>query len=489
MKLPLLVKQTLMRAGALVAVKTIGLAGKVFITRSLGMEGLGLYQLSYFFYALILMIISGGVPTALAIYTSGHPNAGWGQFKGFSMVLLLLGGGASLITFLESSWIASLLGYPQLDVVIRCLAPSLFAVPLLGLLRGYLQGLERYGIIAWSEIIEQSVRIGSLMLLIPLFIPSGLELAVGAAVLGTALGAIAAFAFLTAAILFKFPDKSPSPSMDYRTGFMTIAKVSCIISLTRLLVPASDFVDSLLIPQRLRVAGYSSLEAVQMLGVFTGIALVVAYMPTLFTGAITHISTMKISSDWTNRKYRQFNKRRNYTIDLAWVWGWASSCFIFCFSPEISTLLFGVPSAEPSIKMLAVIPLLAGLREVTTSILWAKNQKKAPFLGLAVGIAANFTILYAAVAVPGMGYAGIALGTITLELVSTLWNFKVLQLFSYIKTRLALYARDIVFFAALALLCIGSYKWLVPPYGIMIELASYLLCSALYFKIRFKRLL
>lgn len=59
MKLPLILKQTMVRANAMIVVKAIGLVGKVFMTRLVGAEGMGLYQLAYSFYSLILMIISG----------------------------------------------------------------------------------------------------------------------------------------------------------------------------------------------------------------------------------------------------------------------------------------------------------------------------------------------------------------------------------------------------------------------------------------------
>lgn len=491
MKLPHLVKQTLMRANTMIVVKSVGLAGKVFITRTMGVEGMGLYQLTYFFYALVLMIISGGLPTALAMYISSHPYKGWALFKKFSVIMLLIGAVCSLLTYLLSSRIASLLHYPQLDFAIRCLSPAIFAVPLLSLLRGYLQGLEKYGIIALSELVEQMVRIGSLVILIPIFISSGLQWAVGAAILGTSLGAMLAFAFIIVVMKYKQPGGSLSAALpDRNSGFLTVAKVSLIITLTRLLVPASDFVDAMIIPQRLQASGISSGEAVQMLGIFSGIALVVAYMPTLFTGALTHTLTMRISSDWINERFQHFYEKRNKAINLTWVWGWASSWFIFNFSSEIAQFLFRVPSAEPSIKLLALLPLIVGLREITTSLLWAQNQKRVPLMGLALGIVVNFTILYVVAAQPGLGYLSMSLGVIALELIATIWNFKVLQLFQYFKSRIVLFLIDLLFFELLIIVCTWSSNIINDqPYSVIIELLLYLIGSAVYIKFRFKGLL
>ncbi|MDQ0492832.1 oligosaccharide flippase family protein [Paenibacillus brasilensis] len=492
LKLPLILKQTMVRANAMIVVKAIGLVGKVFMTRLVGAEGIGLYQLAYSFYGLILMIISGGLPTALGMFTAKHTARGWRLFKVFAIFLIITGLACSVLTFWLSKPIAYLLGYPKLDVVIRCFSPAILAVPLLSLLRGYLQGLERYTAIALSEIIEQTARIGTLMWLVPIFIQSGIELAVGGAVLGTFTGALLAFALLTAIFMYNRPSVAISPPST-RTDLPLVVHASFAIALTRLLNPVSDFMDAIIIPQRLQVAGVSSKEAAEMFGIVTGIALVVAYMPTLITGSLTHTLTMKITADWQNKDYSLFYKKNQAALQIAWVWGLASGFFIFEYASEISLFVFGIQNAEIPIKSLAMLPLLVGLREITTSILWAQNRKKTPFIGLGTGVLVNFMILYSLVAIPGLGYAGMSLGIIMLELIATAWNFKALELFQRTNSRTAVMLLvDILVFEVILImvtLCsklLSSLGW--PQTGlIIIEILHYCFWCALYLKVRLKR--
>ncbi|WP_318626952.1 oligosaccharide flippase family protein [Paenibacillus polymyxa] len=491
LKLPLLLKQTMVRANAMIVVKAIGLIGKVFMIRLVGAEGMGLYQLVYSFYSLVLMIISGGLPTALAMFTAKHTAKGWRLFKIFSIPIILTGLACSLLTYWFSTPLAKLLGYPQINFVIRCLAPAILTVPLLSLLRGYLQGLEKYTAIAISEIIEQTARIGTLMLLVPLFIQSGIEFAVGGAVLGTFTGALLSFAVLIAFFMYNRPSVALSPP-SIRTDLPLVVQASFAIALTRLLIPASDFMDAIIIPQRLQVAGVSSKEAAEMFGIVTGIALVVAYMPTLITGALTHTLTMKITADWQNKKYNSFYKKGYAAIEVAWVWGLASGFFIFKYAPDISLLVFDIQNAEIPIKSLAMLPLLVGWREITTSVLWAQNRKKTPFIGLCTGVLANFIILYSLVAIPDFGYTGMSLGIITLELIATGWNFKVLQLFQRAKSCLAIMLLvDILVFEAIlivGMLCsktLSSLEWPETAH-IIVEVIHYCFWCALYLKVRLK---
>lgn len=491
LKVPLILKQTMVRANAMIVVKAIGLMGKVFMIRLVGAEGMGLYQLVYSFYSLVLMIISGGLPTALGMFTAKHTEKGWRLFKIFLVSMILTGMACSVLTYWFSTPLAKLLGYPQLNFVIQCLAPAILTVPLLSLLRGYLQGLEKYTAIAISEIIEQTARIGTLMLLVPLFIQSGIEFAVGGAVLGTFTGALLSFAVLITFFMYNRPFVALSPS-SIRTDLPLVVQASFAIALTRLLIPASDFMDAIIIPQRLQVAGISSKEAAEMFGIVTGIALVVAYIPTLITGALTHTLTMKITADWQNKEYNGFYKKSHTALQVAWVWGLASGFFIFEYASEISLFVFGIQHAEIPIKSLAMLPLLVGLREITTSILWAQNRKKTPFIGLATGVFVNFIILYSLIAVPGLGYAGMSLGIIMLELIAMAWNFKALELFQQIKSHIIIILLvDILVFEAILImvtLCSKSLSSLDWPQTVQIiaEILHYCFWCALYLKVRLK---
>ncbi|WP_198023012.1 oligosaccharide flippase family protein, partial [Paenibacillus zanthoxyli] len=286
-------------------VKAIGLIGRVSLTRLIGAEGIGLYQIAYSYYGLALMVITGGLPTALALYTARHPRHSWIWFKTISIYLILMGGSISMLSFCFSGGISQLLGNPELYFFIRCLAPALFAVPLLSLLRGYLQGMERYNVIAVSELIEQAVRVLFMLTLVFLLLPNGSAFAAGNSMLGTLFGALSAFFVLILYYFYYSNQQSSILSTQKYTLFRTDLKwffhSSFIISLTRLLTPLSDVLDAIIIPGRLQVAGYSTAQATSMFGVLTGMAVLIVYMPSIATAALSHTLTMKLVTDWRGR--------------------------------------------------------------------------------------------------------------------------------------------------------------------------------------------
>lgn len=428
MKLPVS-NPAALRAGAILVSKVIGLAGRATLTRILGAEGVGLYQIAYSCYGIFLMIITGGLPTALALFTAKQPGRGWSAFRTLSALLALAGAAASLLMYMQSERIALLLGNPEVEAGIRCLAPALLAVPLLQLLRGYMQGAERYGAISCSELAEQAVRVGTMILLVCLFASEGTSVALGAGLTGTTIGALSAFLMLTVFLVTRrsLAEGSLEFHQPVRSEVRSIVQASMAIGFTRLLMPASDFIDSLLIPRRLQAAGYTLSEATSIYGVITGMAVIVAYMPTIVTAAISYTMTMKLASHYQQGKLKSYQVIIQRMLRLCWTWGLLSGMFLFLFADPLAYLLFHTPEAGAPIRYFAVLPLIVGIRELTTSILWTQERKNVPFVGLLNGIAFSTALLFFLLAIPGFGYEAASIGILALEGVAVWCNLYALH--------------------------------------------------------------
>lgn len=91
MKLPVFLKQTALRSGALFLVKAIGFAVRIPLFRLLGSEGTGIYQIVYSIFGFALTLLTGGFPTTLALMTAKDPKRGLQLFKGLVIPFLLMG--------------------------------------------------------------------------------------------------------------------------------------------------------------------------------------------------------------------------------------------------------------------------------------------------------------------------------------------------------------------------------------------------------------
>lgn len=422
-----LLRQSAIRAFALFIVKLTGMIGRVILTRMVGAEGIGLYQIAYSFYGFVLMF-TGGLPTTLAMASAKRPAQSWNLLKTISLGCVFFGGMVSLLVFHHSIAISRFLGNPGLEYSIRSLAPSLFAVPLLGLLRGYLQGHKQIGVIALSEIIEQASRIFFMLLIVWYSLPLGINHAMGSGLYSTFIGAVIAFSLLTVYIAV---NKNNNPYNASHSGqslpIFWFIQSSIMISATRLILPSSEFIDAILIPNRLLAAGYSSSEATSMYGVIYGMAVIVAYAPTLLTGALCHTVTVQFAAEWQQGNIRRFNSLSTTALKVSWLWGLSTALFLKGYAHELSLFIFNTETAGPVIKYLAAIPLLVGFREISTSILWSQDIRKVPFNGLLTGIICSTVVQYFLVGIPGFGFQGAAISILLLEVVASVWNLQALR--------------------------------------------------------------
>ncbi|MCI1694889.1 polysaccharide biosynthesis protein [Aneurinibacillus aneurinilyticus] len=499
MRVSVFFKQLAFRTSAILIVKVIGAFIRIPLFRLLGAEGVGLYQMTYSYYGFLLTFISGGFPTALSFVTAKNQKQGKAFLKMTSVLLMIAGAITGAVSYLFSQDIAIFMGDSQLALPIQYVAPALCIVPLLSLIRGFLQGIEYYGSIAVSEVAEQIVRVSTMLVLTMLWMGYGHGLAVGGAVFGAFTGAASALFFLLCVLRFhvfrqyQAEGNLQAPVLSMLPDALSYMKMSIAILATRLIVPLSEFLDAVIIPHRLQDAGFSASQAISIFGEISGMATTVVYLPTLITAALSHTLAAKIAEDWKRGKQESVFRRIRLAVQLTWMWGIGSGLFLFFYGKTLGMLLFDDPSVGEAIRYFALIPLLTGIREVTTTILWAQDRKKEPMIGLVAGTVCSIVLSYVLVGIPGFGYEGAIISIVSLEVVAMLWNFRIVKkqnktafsVFFIVKEGLGMLLIGLCLFQVLHRL-VEMYILFLPQYvQAVIEMLVFYTGIALYTIVRF----
>ena len=179
-------KGTLILTVSSIVVKVIGALNWILLSRVLGGEGIGLYQMGFPIYLMAITVSSAGIPVAISIVTA--EKVAQNDFKGaervFHVTLRLLfvtGLVFSLALFfgaqklIDWQFIRDARAYYS----IIALAPAVFFVTFLASFRGYLQGWQIMTPTACSEITEQLVRVVTMLFFASYFLPRGLAAAAG----------------------------------------------------------------------------------------------------------------------------------------------------------------------------------------------------------------------------------------------------------------------------------------------------------------------
>lgn len=195
--------------------RLIGLLYRMPLQRTIGDAGMGYYSAAFQIYSIMLIISSYSLPTAVsklvaARIARGHFRNARKIYRCALLFAILSGGATGLIVLFGADSLAgSVMRLEKSAIALRMLAPTLLIVALMGVIRGYFQGMGSMMPTAISQLVEQIVNaIVSVVAAILLFSygekvgallhESEYASAYGAAggTLGTGAGALAGFLIL-----------------------------------------------------------------------------------------------------------------------------------------------------------------------------------------------------------------------------------------------------------------------------------------------------
>ena len=227
-------KNTFLLHGGILAlagiiVRVIGMLYRIPLINIIGSEGNGIYSVAFNIYNIMLVLSSYGLPMAVSKLTSArfakkqYRNAGQ-IFRSSVIVSVCTGGTAALVLFFGSGAIEKFYKtVTGLSIPLKVLAPTIFFVAILGVVRGFFQGQGTMIPTAVSQLIEQiinaAVSIIAGFMLMKAFASSANASAYGAAggTLGTAAGALVALLFLVGIYII------------YRPVFLKMMAISAVI--------------------------------------------------------------------------------------------------------------------------------------------------------------------------------------------------------------------------------------------------------------------
>lgn len=423
---------------AAAVIKILGGAIRFLLPRIMGggeqgSDGMGLFQYAYPIYALFLSLSAVGVPTAISKLVAekiaiGEGRAAGRVFRVSFWILALLGAAFSVILFTGAPFIAENISRdPRAVYAIAAIAPAIFFVSVMSAFRGYFQGLLWMEPSAYSQVLEQAVRVGTIFVLASLLMPMGVEFAAAGAAFGAVTGAVAGLIYLVAVYIRQRPDRQFESGTEGGEGDTVAALIRQIvylaapISLASVLASIMSFIDMLVVPLRLEVAGFGS-QATAMYGMLSGMAFPLMNMPAVLTLALSVSLVPAISEAQALNDYALIRIRAATALRLTLVFSIPAVVGLYLLSSEISDLIYKFPAAGRPLAVIAPGLLFLGVQQTTSGILQGLGLTVVPLRNLVVGTIWKLILTWFLTAIPAFGILGAALGTVVGLLVSATWN-------------------------------------------------------------------
>lgn len=405
-----------------IIVKVIGSVNRILLSRLLGGEGIGLYQMAYPIYLLALSISSAGIPVAISIMVS--EKVALQDYKGanrifrISMsVMVVTGLIFSTLLFFGAGWLIEhqYVRDPRAYYAIAALAPAIFFVTILASYRGYFQGMQMMLPTGISQIAEQLVRVVTMVAFAWMLLPRGLEYAAAGASFGAGPGAVAGLLVL---VFFywryrkEFNQKMESqPMLKQEAGASIITRMVRLalpVSLANIMLPVVSNIDLLIVPPRLEVAGYSVEQATELFGYLTGMAVPLVNMATILTASLAASLVPSISEANTLGERAAIFDRTSTAIRIANLITIPAFVGMWLLATPISVMLYATPNAGPSIAISALGIFLLGIHQVTTGVLQGLGRTAIPVINMVISAGVKVVLGWTLTALPAWGIKGAA---------------------------------------------------------------------------------
>lgn len=378
-----------------------GVLAKVFsaiyrigITRILGGEGIGLYQLVFPLYSLCVVLATAGLPMAISKVIAKNPGNSKKVVRKSILFTSIISLVLTFILLTCSEGLATIQGDKSISIFYIILAPSIIIVSACSVFRGYFQGTAHYTPSAVSNIIEQFVKLAVGLILSLILIKISILASIIGAMISILISEIISLLILL--IFYKRDRKKLETNDDI--SVKSLVKDIIPITLTNIIMPIATFVDSLIVVNILGM-NFTHEMSIFLYGLESGAVSSLVSLPTIFSFAIASVVLPNITKNVGSN-----NKNQIISVAVKIILIITIPCVLaFVLIPDrLIELLYadrlngmGVEGLNVAYRLLAISGIgviFLAISQVYSSCLQAIEERMVTIRNLALAVAVKFII-------------------------------------------------------------------------------------------------
>jgi stage V sporulation protein B len=311
----------------------LGFIFSIYLSKVLGAEGMGLYNLVMPIYNLFICLMTAGIVASISKITAVYNQKGEHQniVKTIRIVSLFNISWAFLIGIIVflSAPIIGKYGVNDIRTIsaIKVICPAMVCIAISNILKGYFYGTSKITIPAIIDIFEKAMRILTVSLLIFLTKAQTLESMVTLATVALCIGEFQSLFFLY--IYYKYSIKKMPLSKERTESrvqlLFDVIVIALPLCLNGFLTNILGTLSTLIVPRRLLAAGFNYPTALSMIGKYTGMALSVIMIPLIIVTTINTLLIPDLSQSLVLGKQYEASIRIKKVLKVAFLLGIATS--------------------------------------------------------------------------------------------------------------------------------------------------------------------
>jgi len=415
--------------------RALGFLFRIYLSRELQAEGLGLFQLASSILTIFLTIISSGLPLTTAKFVSKYEiNNQYNRRNKVVSSALVIAIGLSLLSSLIIVILKNVWGFILTDnravEIILILIPSILFSAIYAIFRGGLWGQHDYFNCGLTELLEQVIRFAATFVLLVSVKDMFLKVKLSA----WAFDITCLLSAIIVMVIYLKKCKLNFRKGEYKLLIKSALPVTGVKVASSLIQP----ITSLIIPSMLMISGLSSSEAISSFGVMMGMVFPMLFVPMAVIGSISMVLIPSISSMLAKNEIAKIKINISNSLNIAVFISMIFVPLYLSVGNLIGLVLFNNSMAGTLLQISSICILPISLCNLTSSILDALNLEVKAFKNYLIGSALLITLLIALTPVIGINSIIISffasMSTITLLNLKTIKNARFKLEFNLIKT-------------------------------------------------------
>ncbi len=436
-----IIKGTFILTLAGLITKIIGFYYRIFLSKTIGAEGMGLYQMIFPIYGLCFALSVSGIQVAISKYVAvdnakNNPAGMIDTLKTGLFISLIISSITAFTLYHSSEFIAKdILGDIRCKTLLELAAMSVPLGALHSCINSYYLGRQKTFIPGFTQLIEQIIRVFSVYIITTILISTNAfdgsthlkpELAVIGLILGEAASSLISILAMVGEKEFRFFRKIPQRK-KLQSNILTMAYP---LTLNRVILSSVTSIEAILIPICLQKYGLNSGNAITIYGILTGMAMPFIFFPSTLTNAISSLLLPSISEAEASGNQRNISVITEKSIKYCLSIGIFCTGFFVVFGNELGVFLYDNYVAGAYISILGWLCPFLYLCSTLASILNGLGHTKTTFKNNIISVVVR--LLFVIFIVPEFGIKGYLIGLLTSEIICSLLHIYSLTKFCQI---------------------------------------------------------
>ncbi len=370
----------------------LGFAYRIYLSRNLGSEGVGIYQIVLSVVGLLITLTASGIPITVSRMmiknsTENSKNTSGNTVFSGIFLSLCMSLPVTVLAYVFEDKLSFIFTDSRCYEILKILLPGIVITSIYAVIRGFFWGKKRFLTYSLIELLEELVMLVLGIILINKMTSTldGVKRASYSVLISYA------FSFVLATVFyFIHGGKTANPFKQLRPLASSSAPITAMKTTTSLI----NTLIAIILPARLVLSGVKNSVALSSFGELSGMSIPLIYIPSTLIGSIALVLVPELSENY----YRHNNLNLKNNIEQA------IKCSVFIsaliipsfmsMGNDLGVLLYNNKNAGTYVARACIIMFPMSISMISTSILNSLNLEKRTLVNYLCGASLLMLSIY-----------------------------------------------------------------------------------------------